>query len=113
MAGLRYLWTNRGVLDLILFLAAINLTASVYNAALPAMLLSREGGGELALGLVNTCTGLANVAGAFWCHSAGRPKAESASSATRCYSPWVLKTCCSPSAGASPSGVWGPCWDGC
>lgn len=61
--GLRYLRHNRGVLDLILFLAAINLTASMYNAALPAMLLSREQGGEVALGLVNGCAGLANVAG--------------------------------------------------
>ncbi len=48
---------------MILFLAAINLTASLYNAALPAMLLSRQGGGQAALGLVNTCTGLATVAG--------------------------------------------------
>ncbi|MBC8536012.1 MFS transporter [Feifania hominis] len=63
LEGLIYLRRHRGVLDLILFLAAINLTASVFNAALPAMLLSRKGGGEMALGLVNTCTGLATVAG--------------------------------------------------
>jgi len=63
LEGLRYLWTHRGVLDLMLFLAAINLTASAYQAALPAMLLSREGGGETALGLLNVCTGLANVLG--------------------------------------------------
>ena len=62
-AGLRYLRDNRGILDLILFLAAINLTASIYNAALPAMLLSREGGGEAALGIVNTAVGLALLAG--------------------------------------------------
>jgi len=49
-AGLRYLKSNRGILNLILFLAAINFTASMYSAALPAMLLSREGGGEVALG---------------------------------------------------------------
>lgn len=51
------------ILDLILFLAAINLTASIYNAALPAMLLSRTGGGELVLGTVNTFTGIATVLG--------------------------------------------------
>ncbi|MEG2519680.1 MAG: MFS transporter, partial [Oscillospiraceae bacterium] len=45
-AGLQYLKANRGILDLILFLAAINLTASIFNAALPAMLLSRNGGSE-------------------------------------------------------------------
>lgn len=61
--GLAYLWSHRGVLHLILFLAAINLTASMYNAALPAMLLSRAGGGEKVLGLVNTLTGLAALAG--------------------------------------------------
>ena len=61
--GLRWLRDNRGILDLILFLAAINLIASIYNAALPAMVLSRSGGGETALGLLQTFTGLANLAG--------------------------------------------------
>lgn len=61
--GIAWLRKKRGILDLILFLAAINLVASVYNAALPAMLLSRNGGSEASLALVNTCTGLANVAG--------------------------------------------------
>ncbi|WP_040952572.1 MFS transporter [Gorillibacterium massiliense] len=62
-SGLRYLRDNRGILDLILFLAVINFTASIYNAALPAMMLSRVGGGELALGMVNTVTGLATMLG--------------------------------------------------
>ncbi|MEG0050288.1 MAG: MFS transporter [Clostridia bacterium] len=62
-AGLQYLKDNRGVLDLILFLAAINLTASVFNAALPAMLLSRDGGSETALGVVNAVTGVAMLIG--------------------------------------------------
>ena len=62
-AGLRYLKHNRGILDLILFLAAINFTASIYSAALPAMLLSRAGGGEAALGAVNAVTGVAMLLG--------------------------------------------------
>ncbi|MFA9466696.1 MAG: MFS transporter [Velocimicrobium sp.] len=62
-SGLRYLKNNRGILDLILFLAVINFTASIFNAALPAMILSRSGGGELALGMVNTATGLATLLG--------------------------------------------------
>jgi Na+/melibiose symporter-like transporter len=62
-SGLRYLRDNRGILDLILFLAIINFTASIFNAALPAMMLSRTGGGELALGMVNTVTGLATMFG--------------------------------------------------
>jgi len=60
-SGLQYLYKNRGILNLILFLAVINLVASMYNAALPAMLLSRFGGSETTLGLVNTFTGLANL----------------------------------------------------
>lgn len=62
-SGLKYLNHNRGILDLIMFLAAINFTASVYNAALPAMLLSREGGGEMALGIINTVTGVTMLLG--------------------------------------------------
>ena len=52
-----------GPLDLILYLAAINLVASTLDAALPYMLLMREGGSEAVLGVVNTCMGLANLAG--------------------------------------------------
>lgn len=58
-----WLRTHRGVLDLILYLAAINLIASTYDAALPYMLLMREGGGEGVVGLVNTCIGFANLSG--------------------------------------------------
>lgn len=62
-SGLSYLKHNRGILDLILFLAGINFTASMYNAAYPALILSRAGGGEIALGIVNTVTGIATLAG--------------------------------------------------
>lgn len=62
-SGLRYLKDNRGILDLIMFLAVINFTASIFNAALPAMMLSRVGAGELALGAVNTVTGIATLFG--------------------------------------------------
>lgn len=62
-SGLQYLRDNRGILDFILFLAVINFTASIFNAALPAMLLSRAGGSEFALGMVNTCTGIATMIG--------------------------------------------------
>ena len=61
--GVQWLRRNRGILDIILFLAAINLIASVYNAALAPMVLSRPGGGEAALGVLQTFTGAANLAG--------------------------------------------------
>ncbi|MGN0747343.1 MAG: MFS transporter [Aristaeellaceae bacterium] len=62
-AGLRWLRANRGVMDLMLFLAAINLVASMYDAAFPAMMLSREGGSQQVMGLVNGCIGAAMLMG--------------------------------------------------
>lgn len=73
-AGLQFLFKNKGIFYLILFLAAINLTASMYNAALPAMLLSRNGGSKTVLALVTTCTGLANVAGSIFASFCPSPK---------------------------------------
>lgn len=75
-AGLRYLKQNRGILDLILFLAGINLIASMYNAALPAMILSRENGGEAVLGFVNTAAGLATLAGSILVSILPAPKSR-------------------------------------
>lgn len=62
-SGLDYLKQNRGILDLILFLACINLIASMYNAAFPAMILSKKNGGEFALGTVNAFIGVATLIG--------------------------------------------------
>lgn len=60
-AGLQYLRKNRGILDIILFLAAINFTASVFNAALPALLIPKAG--ETALGAVQSAAGIAMLMG--------------------------------------------------
>lgn len=59
--GLTWLKHNPLILKLILFLAAINLIASTYDAALPAMIISKSG--ETALGIVNTCIGVTTLAG--------------------------------------------------
>lgn len=75
-SGLKYLKNNRGILDLILLLAVINFTASIYHAALPAMLLSRRGGGELALGMVNTVTGMATMLGSVLVTTLPPPKSR-------------------------------------
>ena len=60
---LGYLKENRGILDMILCMACINLIASTYEAALPPMVLSRAGGGKIALGLVNGAVGAATLCG--------------------------------------------------
>ncbi|MDE7398916.1 MAG: MFS transporter [Oscillospiraceae bacterium] len=59
--GLSWLKQNPLILKLILFLAAINLIASTYDAALPAMIISKSG--EAALGIVNACVGAAMLVG--------------------------------------------------
>lgn len=74
--GIRYLKKERGILDLILFLAAINLVASVYEAAFPAMLLSREGGSEKVLGLVNAVIGISMLLGGILASFAKEPKSR-------------------------------------
>lgn len=74
--GLNFLKNNRGILYLILFLAAINFTASVYNAAFPAMILSREGGGEVALGIINTVIGIAMLLGSVTASILPKPKSR-------------------------------------
>lgn len=75
-SGLLYLKSNRGILDLILLLAVINFTASIFNAALPAMMLSRAGGGEMALGMVNTVTGIATLLGSVLATGFPAPKSR-------------------------------------
>ena len=61
--GLHYLNENRLVLKLILFLAGINFVSSAFNATLPAMILPRANGGELVLGTVQSCAGIATLIG--------------------------------------------------
>lgn len=75
-AGIGYLKKERGIFDLILFLAAINLVASVYNAAFPAMMLSRNGGSEQVLGLVNTVVGVSTLAGSILASFVKTPKSR-------------------------------------
>lgn len=59
--GIRWLKGNPGIFHLILFLAAINLVASMYNAAFPAMMLSKASGS--AMGIVNSVIGITTLLG--------------------------------------------------
>ncbi len=74
--GIAFLREKRGIFTLILFLAAINLVASMYNAALPAMLLSREGGGEMAMGVLNTFTAVTTLVGSLIAAALPAPKSR-------------------------------------
>lgn len=59
--GLVYLKNCKGILWMILFLSAINLIASIFDATLPAMVLSKKD--ETTLGLITSCTGIATLIG--------------------------------------------------
>lgn len=74
--GLKYLRDNRGILNLILFLAVVNLIASMYEAALPALMLSRESGGEQVMGMFRTVEGLAMIAGSIVVSLCPAPKSR-------------------------------------
>lgn len=70
-----YLKQNRGILDLILFLACINLVAAMHDAALPAMILSKTQDVQ-GLGWVNAFGGFANLAGSVFVIFTKKPKSR-------------------------------------
>ncbi len=72
--GLAWLRRNPLILTLIVYLSCINLIASVYDAALPAMILSKPNGGETALGIVNTAVGIATLVGSVFVTFLPTPK---------------------------------------
>ena len=74
--GLAFLRDHAGVLHLILLFAGINLIVSMYNAALPAMVLSSPGGGESALAMISTVTGIATLLGGAIAALLPRPKSR-------------------------------------
>ncbi|MBL1224522.1 MFS transporter [Enterococcus sp. BWR-S5] len=72
--GIGFLKENRGILELILFLSAINLIASMSDTALPALVLAKYPNDETVLGLVNGCTGLASLVGSIIVSLRAAPK---------------------------------------
>lgn len=69
-----FLRSTPGILQVILFLAAINLIASVYNAALPALVLSTAG--EPVLASVQAAGGLAMILGSLAAAALPRPRSR-------------------------------------
>ena len=72
--GIRWLRQNPGIFHLMLFLAAINLVASMYNAAFPAMMLSKAS--ETVMGTVNSIIGIAMLAGSVLASIMKAPKSR-------------------------------------
>lgn len=74
-SGVSYLGRNKGMLCMILFLSAINFIASIYEAALPALILSK--GNEAALGAVSSSAGIATLIGSVIATFFPKPKSRS------------------------------------
>ena len=72
--GIRWLGQNPGIFHLMLFLAAINLVASMYNAAFPAMMLSKAS--EAAMGAVNSVIGITMLVGSILASFMKTPKSR-------------------------------------
>lgn len=72
--GIMFLKNERGLFCMIMFLSSINLIASIYSAALPAMVLSKGIGGQKALGLVNSVIGISMLIGSVLASAVPAPK---------------------------------------
>ena len=72
--GIRWLKRNPGIFHLMLFLAAINLVASMYNAAFPAMMLSKAS--ERVMGTVNSVIGITMLVGSILSSFMKTPKSR-------------------------------------
>ncbi len=73
--GFRYIFQRKGLLALLLMFTGINLLASLtYFGVLPAMILARSGGDELALAAVQGAMGFAGVVGGLVVSVWGLPK---------------------------------------
>lgn len=73
-SGLDFLREKQGIYMLILFLATINFVASMFNAALPAMVLSRAD--DTALGVINTFTAVTTLIGSLIAAALPAPKSR-------------------------------------
>lgn len=73
-SGINWLKKERGIFNLIMFLSSINLVASMYDAVFPAMMLSRNGGSEKVMGIVNAVIGISTLLGSIIASVSKTPK---------------------------------------
>ena len=74
--GINWLKKERGIFNLIIFLSSINLVASMYDAVFPAMMLSRNGGSEKVMGIVNSVIGFSTLLGSIIASVSKTPKSR-------------------------------------
>lgn len=75
--GLRYIGTYQGLIGLIVIMTVINFFASLtYLSIMPAMILARTGGDELALSIVQASLGIGGVIGSILLSTWGGTKRQ-------------------------------------
>lgn len=74
--GIRWLRKHAGIFHLMLFLAAINFVASMYDAAFPAMMLSKPEAGQRTMGIVNGIIGISTLVGSVLASFLKAPKSR-------------------------------------
>ena len=72
--GVRYLIKNPLIPVVILFMSGVNFIASAFDAVLPAYILPNPRGGNIILGIVTSCSGIAMVAGSLLATFMPKPK---------------------------------------
>ncbi|MCR5650879.1 MAG: MFS transporter [Lachnospiraceae bacterium] len=72
--GLKYLKENPMILYVILFMSGVNFIASSFDAVLPAYIIPNARGGNVMLGVVTSCSGVAMVAGSVIASVMPKPK---------------------------------------
>ena len=70
--GIRFLKETPLILTIILFMSGVNLTASVFDAVLPALVIPQKGNN--VYGIITACSGVAMVAGSFLPRILPKPK---------------------------------------
>jgi hypothetical protein len=73
--GFRYIFRHTGLLGILLIFSIVNLFAAItYFGVMPAMILARSGGNEVALGAVQSALGIGGVVGGVLLSLRGGPK---------------------------------------
>lgn len=72
--GIGFLKDNPMIMTLILFMAGVNLVASAFDAVLPGYVLPNPKGGQVVLGIVTSCSGVAMIIGSLIVSVLPKPK---------------------------------------
>lgn len=72
--GIGFLKKNPMIMTLILFMSGVNLIASAFDATLPGYVLPNPKGGQMVLGIVTSCSGIAMIFGSMIVSVLPKPK---------------------------------------